>query len=101
VPTTVYAGTVCERLGEAACWRIGRVWTLDLSVTDLRLCEADNKTVREELLGNLQRRIESGVPVIVSVGLARAFRAQGDTQSRHWLQVNNIHLEDDPVWSQG
>lgn len=77
------------------------IWTLDLSVTDLRLYEADNQTVREELLGNLQQRIESRVPVIVSVGLARAFRAQGDAQSRHWLQVNNIHLEDDPVWPQG
>jgi hypothetical protein len=76
-------------------------WTLDLSVTDLRLYESDNQTVHERQVRNLQRRIESGVPVIVSVGLARAFRASGDTQSRHWLQVNNIHLEDNPIWTMG
>src|SRR5262249_38600569 len=38
------------------------------------------------------------VGVILSVGLARAFQASGDTARRHWLQVNNLHLEDDPVW---
>ena len=76
-------------------------WTLDLSVTDLRFYEADNTTVRRELVASVQQRVDAEVAVIVSVGLARAFRASGDTQSRHWLQVNNIHLEDDPVWRLG
>lgn len=76
-------------------------WNLDLSVTDLRLYEDDNQTIREGQVRNLQKRIKSGVPAIVSVGLARAFRAIGDSQSRHWLQVNNIHLEDNPIWTTG
>ena len=74
------------------------VFALDLSVTDLRLYEEDNRTVREDLVNDVQQRIESGVPVVVSVGLARAFTATGDMQARHWLQVNNIHLEDNPSW---
>ena len=45
-----------------------------------------------------QRRIKRGVGVILSVGLARAFQVSGDTARRHWLQVNNLHLEDDPAW---
>lgn len=76
-------------------------WNLDLSVTDLRFYEGDNQTVRQDIATNVQQRIEAGVRVIASLGLARAFRAGGDTQSRHWLQVNNIHLEDDPVWRLG
>ena len=42
--------------------------------------------------------IEKGVGMILSVGLARAFRVQGDTARRHWLQVSNFHLEVDPTW---
>ena len=71
---------------------------IDLSVTDLRLYEHDQQTPRAKMVTNIQRRIEKGVGVILSFGLARAFRAQGDTARRHWLQVNNIHLEDDPMW---
>jgi hypothetical protein len=39
--------------------------------------------------------------VILSVGLTRPFRKWGDSEERHWLQVNNIHLEDDPLWQLG
>lgn len=46
----------------------------------------------------MQRRIQRGVAVILSVGLARAFQVSGDTARRHWLQVNDLHLEDDPAW---
>lgn len=68
----------------------------DLSVTDLRLYERDHKTPRRELVADVQRRIDADVEVILSVGLTRPWRKQGDTAERHWLQVNNIHLIDDP-----
>jgi len=71
---------------------------VDLSVTDLRFYMKDQQTIRVKIVENVQRRIKNGVGVILSVGLARAFQAQGDTARRHWLQVNNIHLEDDPTW---
>jgi hypothetical protein len=33
----------------------------------------------------------------LAVGLTRPWRKNGDTAQRHWLQVNNIHLEEDPL----
>ena len=71
---------------------------LDLSVTDLRLYQEDHRTPRRKLVGEIEKRIERGVPVILAVGLTRPFRKRGDDKSYHWLQVNNIHLEDDPAW---
>jgi len=71
---------------------------VDLSVTDLRLYAEDQKTPRAKVIADMQRRIKRGVGVILSVGLARAFQVSGDTARRHWLQVNNLHLEDDPAW---
>ena len=70
----------------------------DLAVTDLRLYERDHKTPRKDLVTDVQDRIEAGVEVILSVGLTRAWRKLNDTAKRHWLQVNNIHLKDDPIW---
>jgi hypothetical protein len=72
-------------------------FTAYLSVTDLRLFQQDQKTPRAKSVQDVQRRIDSGVSVIVSIGLARAWQKPGDTARRHWLQVNNIHLEDDPA----
>ena len=70
----------------------------DLAVTDLRMYERDHKTPRVDLVTDVQSRIEAGAEVILSVGLTRAWRKQGDTAERHWLQINNIHLQDDPLW---
>lgn len=70
----------------------------NLSVTDLRLYDDDHKTPRRALVAEVQERIESGVEVILSVGLTRLWRKQDDTVERHWLQVNNIHLRNNPLW---
>ena len=84
-----------------------RLWmTMDqlpvnLPVTDLRLYEQDHKTPRRNRVNTLSRRIRSGVGVLLSVGLTRAWQRPGDTVRRHWLQVNNIHLADDPTWQVG
>ncbi len=73
-------------------------FNLDLSVTDFRLHRDDYQTPRRKLVDKLVERIEDGVDVILAVGLTRPFRKKGDTKSYHWLQVNNIHMKDDPVW---
>jgi hypothetical protein len=70
----------------------------DLSVTDLRLYENDGKTPRAKSVHDLQDRIKAGINVVLSVGLTRPFQASGDSAARHWLQLNNVHLEDDPGW---
>ncbi len=72
--------------------------SVDLSVNDLRLYERDGRTPRRNLVAGVQRRLEAGVETILSVGLTRPWQKRGDTAERHWLQVNNIHLEDDPLW---
>ena len=69
-------------------------FTLDLSVTDIRLCEADHKTPKMGLINQINSRMQRGTPVILSIGLARPWQKPGDTKERHWLQVNNIHLKD-------
>lgn len=74
---------------------------VDLSVTDLRLYKADNITPRKTKVEEVAKRIDNGIKVILCVGLARAFCAQGDTEERHWLQVNGIHLEDEAGWRIG
>lgn len=72
--------------------------SVDLSVNDLRLYESDQRTPRRDLVAGVQKRLEAGVEVILSVGLTRPWRKRGDTDERHWLQLNNIHLKDDPLW---
>jgi hypothetical protein len=72
--------------------------SVDMSVNDLRLYERDGRTPRRDLFASVEKRLMSGVEVILSVGLTRPWQKRGDTAERHWLQVNNIHLEDDPLW---
>jgi hypothetical protein len=72
--------------------------SVDLSVTDLRLYERDGRTPRRDLVQSAQKRLEAGVETILSVGLTRPWQKRGDTEERHWLQLNNIHLEDRPLW---
>jgi ATP-dependent DNA helicase RecQ len=62
-------------------------------VTDLRLYCADQKTPRHELIAELNRRMKAGATAILSVGVTRAMG-----QGKHWFQVNNLHLSDDPAW---
>lgn len=69
-----------------------------LSVTDLRLFEHDQQTPLQALVRDINARIRAGVAIVLSVGLGRRWQKPGDTEERHWLQVNNIHLEDDLLW---
>lgn len=72
--------------------------SLDLSVTDLRLYADDGARPDAETIRDVAGRLARGVPVLLSVGLTRPFSARPDEPPLHWLQVNNIHLEDDPAW---
>jgi hypothetical protein len=74
---------------------------LDLSVSDLRFYTMDESTatwsIDRKRLTSVNDAIETGVPTILSVGLTRAFKRSRTDSWRHWLQVNNIHLADDPL----
>lgn len=73
---------------------------VSLSVTDLRLYEADHETPRVAVVEDLAVRIAQGATALVSLGLTRPYRALGDTARRHYLQANNIHLADTPLWQE-
>lgn len=72
-------------------------------VNDLRLYRLDdqlvNWVVNQPMLNSVSSRIQRNVPVILSVGLSRPWQRSLDDAPRHWLQVNNVHLADDPLWS--
>jgi hypothetical protein len=65
-------------------------------VTDLRFFEPDQKTPRVDLVADVNRRLEDGVPAFLMYGLARAWKKPDDDRSRHWLQLNGICLADRP-----
>jgi hypothetical protein len=113
---TTDRGTGRASLGVIVPDRIGRLYAgargvrlsfeigsarLDLSVSDLRFYRMDSATaswiVDRERVASIASSIDAGVAVMLSVGLTRPFKRDQDDTSRHWLQVNNIHLADDPL----
>ena len=73
---------------------------VSLSLTDLRFYHADHQTLRVDVVHEVSGRLERGVQALVCVGLGQPYKALGDPTYRHWLQANNLHLEDDPVWQE-
>jgi len=73
---------------------------LKLSVTDIRLYAPDHVTVDEQAVARAAGLLWSGSGVILSVGLTRPFSGSL-AKPVHWLQVNNIHLQENPVWQLG
>jgi hypothetical protein len=74
------------------------VFSIQAAVTDLRLYERDLTTPRKNVVERMRAEIRKGVRVVLSVGLGRPWKKEDDTAPRHWMQVNNIHLESHPVW---
>lgn len=70
---------------------------LDLGITDVRFFQDDFITINEQVVESAQERIDRGVRLLLSVGLTRA--TVPEDNPIHWLQVNNIHLEDAPTWN--
>jgi hypothetical protein len=100
VPRAVHDLTVGPRGSARLSLEIGQA-ALDLPVTDLRFYEIDERNavwvVDRDRVESVRYALQTGVPVILSVGLTRAFQRSSADRKRHWLQVNNIHLADDPL----
>jgi len=73
----------------------------DAGVTDIRLYGDDHATPDAARLRFVGRAIDDGAEVILAVGLTRKFRSSDQLPYRHWLQVNNIHLKENPIWLLG
>ena len=74
---------------------------LDLGVTDIRLYGDDHATPDRECIEQVAARLRGGVETVLAVGLTRASAGTPDYPPVHWLQVNSIHLADDPGWRLG
>ena len=87
-----------ERLGDAAirCTFTDRdLGKLSLKVTDLRLWKEDQITPDLSRISALNSR-RAGC--MLSVGLTRARSYSSYPGPRHWLQVNNVFPNSDPLW---
>jgi hypothetical protein len=69
---------------------------LSVSLTDLRCFDAEG--AREDVVRWLTSEAHT-TGALLSVGLSRPWHRPQDATERHWLQVNNIHLENAPLWS--
>lgn len=74
---------------------------LFLAVTDIRLYGPDHVTPDGHAVQRLDAALKSGLEVILAVGLTRPFAPDPLSPPIHWLQVNNIHLNDGQLWQLG
>ena len=72
-------------------------FVLNLSVTDLRLYHDDHVTLRRSEVQAVAEALARGVPAVLGVGLTRPYSSREGELPVHWLQVNNVHLEANPI----
>jgi hypothetical protein len=70
----------------------------DVGVTDLRLYGANHTTPDAQRIRAVARRICGSDQVILSLGLTRKFQPSAKADYVHYLQVNSIHLKEEPTW---
>lgn len=67
------------------------------SLTDLRMYDR-NFAVDPRAVAKVKQKLARRVPVILGVGLTRPWQKPGDSKAYHWLQINNLHFADEPLW---
>ncbi len=67
-----------------------------LRVTDTRFYDADQTTIKREVVNDVDRRLASGVTAYAMLGLARAI-PDDDAGDVHWLMANGLCLADRAV----
>lgn len=72
-------------------------WDLNVRVTDVRLYHKDG-TLRHDAYNALAGKLRAE-PCLLTVGVGRPWKRDGDDAPRHWLQVNGIHFPSGPDWS--
>jgi hypothetical protein len=79
-------------------WQAGD-HSFTVPVTDIRLYGADHVTPCGRTVDALAEQLAGQPRVLVSVGLSRPYRKTAGDSSRHWLQINNFHLPENPCWT--
>ena len=77
--------------------RVRLIWSekgkpVAVGVADIRLFEADHRTLQTQEIDRFQEIISRSDRVLLSVGLSRPYRKSEQEPAYHWLQVNNIHI---------
>lgn len=70
---------------------------ITVPVTDIRLYDPDSGEVDDQCVALVRDRLRRR-ELLLSVGLSRPWTREAGKPARHWLQVNNIHLDDNPLW---
>ncbi len=76
-------------------------YAFELGVTDIRLYGEDHVTPDPAVVASVAERLQDKTGVILGVGLTRPYQGESDEPPRHWLQVNNLHFQEDPCWQLG
>jgi hypothetical protein len=71
---------------------------VEAGVTDLRLYHDDHATPNAVVLRQLERWLHDSEGIILGVGLTRKYQSADQEPYHHWLQVNNLHLREEPAW---
>mgnify|MGYP005839339089 FL=1 len=74
---------------------------VEAPVNDLRLYGENHYSPLPQQLAAAQERLRTSRGVILSLGLTRAFAATPEQLPVHWLQVNNLHCQEQPLWRLG
>ena len=72
---------------------------VEASVTDLRLFADDHATPNAAAVRAANEGLRNSRNAILCVGLTRPYSPGPNQPERHWLQVNNLHFKDDPLWT--
>ena len=99
-PSTLSIRQRAERRDQVRMRVSDEEFALDLSVTDIRLYGRDHVTPDAQAVQRTAEALERGDRAILAVGLTRPFPTS-DYPPVHWLQVNNIHLEERRLWQLG
>ena len=100
-PAILGKALVSSGSGEAFVTLKGVDPALEAGVTDIRLFGDDHATPEAARIRAAAQWIAESRGVLLSVGLTRKFAAADHLEPRHWLQVNNIHLRENPTWPLG
>lgn len=68
-----------------------------VKVTDVRFFEPDQKTLRKDVVADVNARLDDGVAAFLMFGLSRPWARPEEDEKLHWLQLNGICLEDSPL----
>lgn len=97
-PTSVPVLSVRSRPGRSPQIRVlfrDNTGLCDASLTDIRLFKDDHVTPDLDKVNRLPEIMEQSAELILSVGLTREYNGA------HWVQVNNIHIREYPLWRLG